>query len=82
MNSVGRLLSRHLNNINPGEVTWIGIRPERKADMIVINSVQAITSLGLKGDRRCKGNPGSARQVTLINQEHIDVVTWGQRNRP
>lgn len=75
MNSVGRLLSRHLQNITPGEVTWIGLRPERKVDMIVVESVQAIAGLGLDGDRRCKGNTGSARQVTLINQEHIDVVT-------
>lgn len=74
MNSVGRLLSRHLQDLSPGELTWIGLRPERKVKMAEVNSVQAIQGLGLEGDRRCKGNPGSARQVTLINQEHIDVV--------
>ncbi|MFT7185781.1 MAG: MOSC domain-containing protein YiiM [Pseudohongiellaceae bacterium] len=74
MNSVGRLLSRHLQNISPGEVTWIGLRPERKANIQVVNSVKAIEGLGLEGDRRCQGSPGSARQVTFINQEHIELI--------
>lgn len=29
---------------------------------------------GLAGDHRCQKRPGSARQVTLINQEHIRVI--------
>jgi len=74
MNSVGRLLSRHLQDLTPGKLTWIGLRPERKAAMIMVDEVQAIKDLGLEGDRRCTGTPGSARQITLINQEHIDVV--------
>ncbi|MFV1872908.1 MAG: MOSC domain-containing protein [Oleiphilus sp.] len=74
MNSVGRLLSRHLQDLAPGKVSWIGLRPERKVAMQVVDSTQAIASLGLEGDRRCKGQSGSARQVTLINQEHIDLV--------
>jgi len=75
MNSVGRLLSRHLQDLTPGKLTWIGLRPERKAAMIMVDEVQAIKDLGLEGDRRCTGTPGSARQITLINQEHIDVIT-------
>jgi len=74
MNSVGRLLSRHLQNLAPGKLQWIGLRPERKAAMIVVEKVLAISDLGLEGDRRCMGTPGSARQVTLINQELIGVV--------
>jgi len=74
MNSVGSLLSRHLQDLPPGKLTWIGLRPERKAAMKTVEEVQAIKDLGLEGDRRCTGTPGSARQVTLINQEHIDVV--------
>ncbi len=74
MNSVGRLLSRHLQNITPGKVTWIGLRPARKADIITAASVEALAGLGLEGDRRCEGKAGSARQVTLINQEHIQLV--------
>jgi len=74
MNSVGRLLSRHLQNLTPGKLTWIGLRPERKIAMNIVEEVLAVEDLGLEGDRRCTGTPGSARQVTLINQEHIDIV--------
>jgi MOSC domain-containing protein YiiM len=74
MNSVGRLLSRHLQDLKPGKLTWIGLRPERKTTMLIVNQVEAIKDLGLQGDRRCFSTPGSARQVTLINKEHIDVI--------
>jgi MOSC domain-containing protein YiiM len=74
MNSVGRLLSRHLQDLPPGSVSWIGLRPQRKADMLVVNNALATQGLGLEGDRRYTGNPGSARQVTFINQEHIDLI--------
>jgi len=74
INTVGRLLSRHLHDLKPGCLEWIGLRPERKADLLVVDQVEAIAELGLAGDRRCKGTAGSARQVTLINREHIEVV--------
>nr|WP_232348915.1 MOSC domain-containing protein [Neptunomonas qingdaonensis] len=53
---------------------WIGLRPERKVEMQRVLQVEAIIDMGLAGDRRCQGSPGSARQVTLINHEHIGVV--------
>ena len=74
MNSVGKLLSRHLQELAPGTLEWIGLRPERKAPLLVVDQVKAISGLGLEGDRRCLGTPGTARQVTLINREHIAVV--------
>ena len=74
VNTVGRLLSRHLQDLKPGRLEWIGLRPERKVEMQRVLQVEAIIDMGLAGDRRCKGSPGSARQVTLINQEHIGVV--------
>lgn len=74
MNTVGRLLSRHLQDLKPGRLDWIGLRPARKVDLLVVDEVEAIVDMGLAGDRRCKGTAGSARQVTVINQEHIDVV--------
>ena len=74
MNSVGRLLSRHLQDLKPGKLDWIGLRPERKVAMIVKDQAFAISEHGLEGDRRCKGTPGSSRQVTLINREHINVI--------
>jgi MOSC domain-containing protein YiiM len=74
MKTVGSLLSRHLQNIKPGTLQWIGLRPERKAPINVVEQVMALSELGLEGDRRSSGRPGSARQVTLINQEHIAVI--------
>lgn len=74
MNSVGSLLSRHLQELKPGTLDWIGLRPERKAPLLVVEQVQALSERGLEGDRRCQGSPGSARQVTLINREHIAVI--------
>lgn len=74
VNTVGRLLSRHLKDLKPGRLEWIGLRPERKVDMQEVSQVEAIAEMGLAGDRRCDGTPGSARQVTLINHEHIEVV--------
>lgn len=74
MNSVGSLLSRHLQELKPGTLEWIGLRPERKAAILVVSEVEAISGLGLEGDRRCQGTPGTARQVTLINREHITVI--------
>ncbi|MGY8868917.1 MAG: MOSC domain-containing protein [Pseudomonadales bacterium] len=74
VNTVGRLLSRHLQDIKPGSLEWIGLRPERKMEMQQVLHVDAIAEMGLAGDRRCNGTPGSARQVTLINREHIEVV--------
>ncbi|WP_054342600.1 MOSC domain-containing protein [Neptunomonas antarctica] len=74
VNTVGRLLSRHLQDLKPGQLDWIGLRPERKVNMQCVTHVEAVAEMGLAGDRRCKGTPGSARQVTLINREHIDVV--------
>jgi len=75
MNSVGRLLSRHLQNIKPGKLQWIGLRPERKVAMNSVQNVFAIQELGLEGDRHCKSTPGSARQVTLVNLENIKIIS-------
>lgn len=71
---MARLMSRHLQGMQPGQLEWIGLRPAHKADLVEVTEVEAIAELGLSGDRRCKGKPGSKRQVTLINREHIDVV--------
>jgi MOSC domain-containing protein YiiM len=55
-----------------GEVVWIGIRPERRADMTVLQSVKADKATALEGDRYSSdGN----RQVTLIQFEHLLAVT-------
>ena len=55
-----------------GKVTWIGVRPERRAEMLVVDAVEAKTQSGLTGDRYA-GRSGN-RQVTLIQEEHLTVI--------
>lgn len=56
-----------------GKVTWIGIRPKRKAPLLSVNEVEAITLQKLEGDH-FSGSATSKRQVTLIQQEHLDLI--------
>lgn len=55
-----------------GELTWIGLRPTRSADMVEPESVSADTDKGLLGDRY-SGRTGN-RHVTLIQHEHLPVI--------
>lgn len=55
-----------------GKVTWIGLRPARRAPISEVTHVQATTREGLIGDRY-SGSSGK-RQVTLIQQEHLGVI--------
>ena len=55
-----------------GTVEWIGLRPEKKADLIEVDKVNVILSKGLEGDHY-KGTSGK-REVTLIQKEHLDTV--------
>ena len=56
-----------------GKVEWIGIRPKRMLEVRFFNEVQANPDTGLEGDHFKKLSTGK-RQVTLIQQEHLDVV--------
>ncbi len=56
-----------------GTLTWIGIRPARWAPLQSLETVEALTDQGLAGDHY-KGKPGSKRQVTLVQAEHIAAV--------
>ena len=56
-----------------GTVTWIGIRPKRKALLVSLNEVEAVTLKGLAGDH-FSGSASSKRQVTIIQQEHLDLI--------
>ena len=55
-----------------GKVTWIGLRPEKKATINIVDSVCADTQTGLVGDRYA-GRSGE-RQVTLMQAEHVPVI--------
>jgi MOSC domain-containing protein YiiM len=57
--------------INPGRVTWIGVRVARHAPLIVVESVEARSGKGLHGERYQKDG---ARQVTLIQAEHMLAI--------
>ena len=56
-----------------GAIEWIGVRPARGEPMIAVASAQLLAGKGLVGDR-FKGRFGSARQVTLIQQEHLLAI--------
>ncbi|HEY0741113.1 MAG TPA: MOSC domain-containing protein [Chryseosolibacter sp.] len=60
------------NFAKPGRVIWIGVRPERRSPMAELPEVVAFGNKGLQGDRHQKS--GSARQVTLIQQEHLSSI--------
>ena len=55
-----------------GEVSWIGVRPQRKAAMISLREVFASSETGLDGDRY-QGQTGK-RHVTLLQEEHLAVI--------
>lgn len=74
MNSQQRLFSRYVKALPPGELSWIGVRPERKQPMNSVSSTTAVQDLGLKGDHRMGKTPGSGRQVTIISEEFIEQI--------
>ena len=57
-----------------GQVRWIGVRPERLGDMLILDAVEARREAGLTGDHARPG-PRNARQVTLIQWEHLAVIS-------
>lgn len=57
-----------------GRVRWIGVRPASRADMLELNAVEARREAGLTGDHSRPG-PRNTRQVTLIQYEHLAVIS-------
>ena len=55
-----------------GTVQWIGLRPARDEWMNAVESVEAVTDVGLQGDRY-KGGSGK-RGITLIQAEHLPAI--------
>jgi MOSC domain-containing protein YiiM len=55
-----------------GYVSWVGLRPERRAKIVVVDQVEACLTKGLIGDRYA-GRSGN-RQVTLMQAEHLPVI--------
>lgn len=74
MNSQTRLLDKLCADITPGKLEWIGLRSERRGEVVVVDQAEAVVDLGLVGDHRMKKTPGSGRQVTIISQEYIQQI--------
>ena len=55
-----------------GRVDWIGIRPARRAPLGPVREVRVTEGGGLEGDHY--HGDSKKRQVTLIQQEHLDGV--------
>lgn len=75
MNSQQRLFSRYIKALPPGELTWIGVRPGRRLNMQMLSQAEAVADLGLQGDHRMEKTPGSGRQVTIISEEYISMIS-------
>lgn len=56
-----------------GCVRWIGVRPQSRGEMLILDAVEARREVGLTGDHARPG-PRNARQVTLIQWEHLPVI--------
>jgi len=67
--NLGRLMTAP---VQPGCVTWIGLRPARREPLIVVDQAELVVARGLVGDRysRRDGN----RQVTLIQAESLQTI--------
>ena len=55
-----------------GRVEWIGVRPDKKVPLRVVDTVKVLVK-GLQGDHYA-GRSGN-RSVTLIQAEHIATIT-------
>ena len=71
---VGSLIGRLLNApMRPGVVAWIGLRPARQQPLLAVSHAELDPADGLLGDHYQSRTTG-ARQVTLIQAEHIAVI--------
>ncbi len=61
------------NFAQSGIVRWIGIRPKNRQPMEVLDNTFANIG-GLTGDRTFKPNATGKRQVTIIQEEHLQAV--------
>jgi MOSC domain-containing protein YiiM len=70
----GAILGQLMNTLpQTGTLTWISIRPRRREQPQVLDQVEALTDRHLAGDHYA-GKPGSKRQVTLVQAEHLAAV--------
>ncbi len=58
--------------VRPGKVEWIGVRPQRRAPIVVQDMVVLDPTQGIVGDRY-SGRSGE-RHVTLIQAQHLTAI--------
>ncbi len=58
-----------------GRLEHILLRPARRAEPVQVERVRAIPGRGLAGDHRAERDSSSARQLTLLQAEHLPVVS-------
>lgn len=56
-----------------GRLEWIGIRPLRRAAVLVVSEAVVSPVTGLVGDHYCQKR-GNSREVTLIQHEHLAEI--------
>lgn len=59
----------------PGRLEAILVRPQRRGEPVRLEAVRALPGRGLEGDHRSTRTSNSARQVTLIQAEHLPVIS-------
>ena len=67
---LGRLLA---GPVRPGELAWIGLRPQRKAPVQVVDDATLVAGHGLEGDHYDSQRNGP-RQVTLVAGEDLAAI--------
>lgn len=68
-NLEGRLKELIARFAQPGRLTWIGVRPARRAEMQLVAEVR-IEAGGLSGDH----GASTKRAVTLLQAEHLTTI--------
>ena len=58
-----------------GHVSWIGVRSEHGAEMAELSEVEALAQRGLRGDVAARARTGGNRQVSLLQAEHLPVLS-------
>jgi MOSC domain-containing protein YiiM len=72
--AAGAILGQLIHTMpQTGTLTWIGIRPGRRERLRELDQVEALTDRHLAGDHYA-GKPGSKRQLTLVQAEHLAAV--------
>lgn len=71
MHSTRELVEQHHAT---GSVRAIVVRPGRRVPARSVGSTRARAGRGLDGDRHAERAPGSARQVTLVQAEHLPAI--------